>query len=208
LEIDEPGTYRVAASNSFGEGAPSPDKIVVADERGALIDRMTGKWDVHEYFVNMNAPNNIYTNDHVITITKVDRLTIEISDFSGTNDPETPGRYGDTVTAEVDNYTGTMRITSPVLLTPSWAADQATMLLPAFSNVIGENMGREFPVQTITEDAGGKLKMVLKTGERTQQINTGSGTITAPVTYLVISYQMAEITRIFSYYLDTVWTKQ
>ncbi len=210
LTVTEPGIYRVAGINRFGEGVPSPEKTISASSETPLIERMVGKWDVHEYIANPNN-NKVDYNDHVITIKKVNDNTIEISNFTWRNypDPDGIGEMGDTLKAQIDNENGTMYILPPAQFIPTWAEDRATLLSPVISAVETENVGREFPRQNIAENSDGDLEIVFQTGNQTKVINIDQSTsITVPVTYFVATVQADFYTGSVAYYLDTVWTKQ
>lgn len=210
LTVTEPGVYRVAGVNGFGEGKSSPEKTVVVSAEAPLIDRIVGKWNATEYIANPRN-NSVGNNDHVVTIKKVNGNTVEISNFTWRNypDPNGEGDAGDTLKARIDNEAGTLYILPPAQFLPSWVTDYATLLSPAYSLVPGENSGYEFPLQTIAEDASsGKLRIVFKTGDLTKDILDGSTTITVPITYIVTAVQLDIYAGSLAYYLDTVWTKQ
>lgn len=207
LEVTEVGVYRVAGVNSGGTGEPSEPKTVVLSDEKFLIDRMVGKWDVTEYIAN-GFNGNVTENNHVITITKIDSETVEISNLTWRNYPNDEGEFGDTVSATIDSDAGTMTIFPNSEFTPTWVEDYATILSPAIHTSPGENLGLAFPAQTFTEDENGKLKVEIITGDLTKQLNLGSETITVPVSYLVTTMRASVYTGTLAYYLGTTWVKQ
>ncbi len=209
LTVSEQGIYRVAGVNKQGEGVSSPEQEIVFSTEKLLIDRMVGTWNAKEYIAFPNN-NSVRFNNHTVTIRKVDDKTVEISNFTWRNypDPTGAGEIGDTLKAQIDNENSTMYILPPAQFLPTWVEDYATLLLPAFSEVTSENVGRQFPLQTVTEDGNGGLRIVFYTGDHTKNINANGTTITVPITYYVATTQRGFFTGTLAYYMDTVWTKQ
>ncbi len=201
------GKYVAAAAASL---LVSSSMVSCGGGSDLFINQLEGDWQVTEFFY-INNSETIYTNNHVITINKVNNTEIEIVNFTNvhahtgpTNPVQNPG---DRVRAEIDNDNKIMYIPANVVLNPTWSPSKETQLWPAMVQPFANNRNTPFPQQTFTENAEGKLQVRFSAGGLT--LTNPNNQDLLPISCVVVS--LNKDTGAFEgpivLLADTVWTK-
>ncbi len=168
------------------------------------IDELVGTWDVNEVITKAYGGANYFTNNHVITISKIDDTTIEISNFTNgaTLFEGGNGNGGDVVRANV-NSVMTMKIGKDVVLDPAWSSDgSSTYVVPMTSWNISVAKNAEFKDQTFRKTADGTIIMVMWNSI------TGFDIGHPMLTYAVGDWTGTSLKKTWFYACNTIWTKR
>lgn len=208
LIADKEGIYSVMGVNDFGEGPASPEKTVsLIPDFNIFINRLVGKWNVRERIVIKEGDTDrLYNNDHIITVTKIDDMTISISNFSYANENPEIENNGDTVIATVDNENETIQLPLSWKFIPTWYNGLETELCPTIKEKFADNVGLPFPAQSFEEiEVDGKrfLRMTMKTGDLYAEV----GGVYMNQTYMIATTLEGQYIGHFAYYIGTEWTK-
>lgn len=142
--VTESGSYAAAAVYGTRLATPSEARQVTIVEC-PFIDAITGQWDAGE---RMIWYGDVYNNNHIVTIEKVDDTTIEIYNFTGENISQ------QTVTATVDNEARTITIPYQEIITADTDNTYSMYLASLEHNFPGANIG--VGIGTVTAEGKGK----------------------------------------------------